>query len=157
MGRIRDALDNDRFVLYAQPIVDLASREVVQHELLIRMMNADGEVIVPDNFLPAAEEYGLITEIDRWVMHETARLAALGHAVEFNLSAKSVADPGMLALIASAIEEYGANRQPTSSVRSPKRRSCATSGRRTVRARPQRPRHQGCARRLRCRYGGFAY
>ncbi len=109
VGRIRDALDNDRFVLYSQPIVDLATNEAVQHELLIRMIGADGEVVLPDNFLPTAEEYGLISEIDRWVIHETARLSALGHPLEFNLSAKSVADPGTLALIADAINEHGAN------------------------------------------------
>lgn len=109
VGRIRDALDNDRFVLYSQPIVDLTNNEVVQHELLIRMISAEGEVILPDTFLPTAEEYGLISEIDRWVIHETARLSSAGHPLEFNLSAKSVADPGILALIASAIEEHGAN------------------------------------------------
>ncbi len=108
VGRIRDALDDGSFVLYAQPIVDLASGKVLQHELLIRMVNAEGEIIAPDSFLPAAEEYGLITEIDRWVVKETARLAALGHAVEFNLSAKSVADRGMLERITSALEEFGA-------------------------------------------------
>ena len=109
VGRIRDALDNDRFVLYSQPIVDLATDDVVQHELLIRMISAEGEVILPNHFLPTAEEYGLIAEIDRWVIHETARLSAAGHPLEFNLSAKSVADPGILALIANAIEEHGAN------------------------------------------------
>jgi EAL domain-containing protein (putative c-di-GMP-specific phosphodiesterase class I) len=72
------------------------------------MISADGEVILPDNFLPTAEEYGLISEIDRWVINETARLSALGHPLEFNLSAKSVADPGTLALIADAIKEHGA-------------------------------------------------
>jgi PAS domain S-box-containing protein len=108
VGRVRDALIDKSFALYAQPIVDLASREILQHELLIRMLSGDGEVIAPDEFLPAAEEFGLITEIDRWVVRETARLAALGQPVEFNLSAKSVADPGMLARIASALEEYGA-------------------------------------------------
>lgn len=109
VGRIRDALDNDRFVLYSQPIVDLTTNETIQNELLIRMIGADGEVILPDNFLPTAEEYGLISEIDRWVINETARLSALGHPLEFNLSAKSVADPGTLALIADAIKEHGAN------------------------------------------------
>jgi EAL domain-containing protein (putative c-di-GMP-specific phosphodiesterase class I) len=73
------------------------------------MIGADGEVVLPDNFLPTAEEYGLINEIDRWVIHETAQLSALGHPIEFNLSAKSVADPGTLALIADAINEHGAN------------------------------------------------
>jgi PAS domain S-box-containing protein len=109
VGRIRDALDNGRFVLYSQPIVDLSTYEVIQHELLIRMISPDGEVIMPDEFLPTAEEYGLVTEIDRWVVNETARLSALGHAVEFNVSAKSVTDPKMLAMIESAIETYGAS------------------------------------------------
>ncbi len=109
VGRIRDALDNGRFVLYSQPIVDLSTYEVIQHELLIRMISADGDVIMPDEFLPTAEEYGLVTEIDRWVVNETARLSALGHAVEFNVSAKSVTDPNMLATIESAMKTYGAS------------------------------------------------
>jgi PAS domain S-box-containing protein len=109
VGRIRDALDNDRFELYSQPIVDLTTHEVIQHELLLRMISPDGEVIGPDSFLPTAEEYGLIAEIDRWVINEMARLSAVGHPIEFNLSAKTVADPGTLALIATAIEEHGAN------------------------------------------------
>jgi len=107
VGRIRDALDNDRFVLYSQPIVDLATYDVIQNELLIRMIDVDGEVIMPDSFLPTAEEYGLIGEIDRWVINQTARLSALGHPLEFNLSAKSVADPRTLSLIESAISEHG--------------------------------------------------
>jgi PAS domain S-box-containing protein len=109
VGRVRDALDNDRFVLYSQPIVDLSTYEVIQHELLIRMISPDGELITPDRFLPTAEEYGLVTEIDRWVINETARLSALGHAVEFNISAKSVSDPNMLALIETAIATHGAS------------------------------------------------
>jgi PAS domain S-box-containing protein len=109
VGRIRDALDNGRFVLYSQPIVDLSTYEVIQHELLIRLISPDGDVVMPYEFLPTAEEYGLVTEIDRWVVNETARLSALGHAVEFNVSAKSVTDPNMLAMIESAIETHGAS------------------------------------------------
>lgn len=108
VGRIRDALDSERFVLYAQPIIDLTNGHLFKHELLIRMIGVNGEIIPPDQFLPTAEEFGLITEIDRWVVLQTARLAALGHSVEFNLSAKSVVDPHMLATIESAIEETGA-------------------------------------------------
>ena len=109
VGRIRDALDQDRFVLYAQPIVDLTTNSVVQHELLIRMVSPEGEVIFPDRFLPTAEEFGLISEIDRWVVGETARLAAQGYPVEFNLSAKSVVDPDMLDIVRSALETHGAS------------------------------------------------
>lgn len=92
VGRIRDALDNDRLVLYAQPIFDLAGEQQVQQELLIRMVAPDGSIVLPGRFLPAAEEYGLIGEIDRWVIGQAVGLAAQGQAVEFNLSAQSVGD-----------------------------------------------------------------
>ena len=108
VGRIRDALDEDRFVLYAQPIMDLKTNSVVQYELLIRMVSPDGEIVLPDRFLPTAEEFGLISEIDRWLIGETARLAAQGYFVEFNLSAKSVVDPNMLTIVRNAFETYGA-------------------------------------------------
>jgi PAS domain S-box-containing protein len=109
VGRIRDALDQGRFVLYAQPIVDLKTKAVVQHELLIRMVSPTGEIVLPDRFLPTAEEFGLISEIDRWVVNETIRLAAQGHPVEFNLSAKSVVDPNMLTIVRNAFEVHGAS------------------------------------------------
>ncbi len=108
VGRIRDALDGRRFALYSQPIVDLDTYEIIQNELLIRMIGPSGEVVTPAEFLPTAEEYGLITEIDHWVISETVRLAALGHRVEFNLSAKSVMDPRPLITIRNAIENSGA-------------------------------------------------
>jgi PAS domain S-box-containing protein len=108
VGRIRDALDQDRFVLYAQPIVDLTTNLVVQHELLIRMLTPSGEIVLPDRFLPTAEEFGLISEIDRWVIGEAARLAAKGHRVEFNLSAKSVVTPTMLGVVRNAFETHKA-------------------------------------------------
>jgi PAS domain S-box-containing protein len=109
VGRIRDALDDERFVLYAQPIVDLQTSEVVQHELLIRMLDPrGGEVIAPARFLPAAEKYGLISEIDEWVIQQAAWLAGAGHPVEFNLSASSLAKPQIVGSIVRAFREAGA-------------------------------------------------
>ena len=107
VGRIRDALDQDRFVLYSQPILDLATKAVVQNELLLRMVSPEGDIVEPDYFLATAEEFGLISEIDRWVVGETARLAGQGHPVEFNLSAKSAVDPDMLAIVRAAFETHG--------------------------------------------------
>lgn len=91
--RTRDALADDRFVLYAQPIIEVASRRVVQRELLIRMHDPDsvGGVIGPGAFLPAAEEYGFIIDIDRWVIDRSAHIAAAGLTVELNVSAASSA------------------------------------------------------------------
>lgn len=108
-GRVRDALAEDRFVLWAQPIIDLRTGETVKHELLIRMLDRDGEVIPPGAFLPAAEEHGLIGQIDRWVVSEAVELAAAGMSVEVNLSAQSVSDPNFLSDVERAIRDSGAD------------------------------------------------
>jgi PAS domain S-box-containing protein len=109
LSRIRDALDEDRMTLYWQPIVDLRSGEIVQRELLLRMVSAAGEIIAPNEFLPVAERYGLMPEIDRWVIHQAARVAAESGPTEFNLSAASIGDPTVLVELARAIETTGVN------------------------------------------------
>jgi PAS domain S-box-containing protein len=107
--RIEDAFDEDRFVLYAQPIVDVKCERIVRYELLLRMIGRDGEVIAPGAFLPAAEEYGLIGRIDRWVVTQAAELAAAsGQVLHFNVSAKSVGDEALLHALGSAIVSTGA-------------------------------------------------
>ena len=80
VGRIREALDEDRLVLYSQPIVPLTGADPSE-ELLLRMVGRDGQIIAPGAFLGVAEKYGLITEIDRWVVRQGARLAAQGRRV----------------------------------------------------------------------------
>jgi PAS domain S-box-containing protein len=108
--RIRDALSGDRFVLYAQPIIDLSSNEVVQRELLIRMRDSGSErVIAPGAFLPVAEELGLIREIDRWVVDRAAEIAATGVPVELNVSARSICDADLVAHIERALQRSGAD------------------------------------------------
>jgi PAS domain S-box-containing protein len=107
--RIRDALEEDRFVLHAQPIIDLASGDTVQHELLIRMHDPKGKLVPPGLFLPTAEEHGLIGDIDRWVIRESARLAGRGHAVELNLSAESLGDPGLFDVVDAELRRAGAD------------------------------------------------
>lgn len=74
-SRIRNALDEHRLVLYAQSIINVNRRRVVMHELLVRMIDHDGAIIAPGRFLPAAEECGLIEEIDRWVIIQAAQPA----------------------------------------------------------------------------------
>ena len=80
IGRIRDAIDEGRLAVYAQPIVPLSGGRPGE-ELLLRMIGRDGEIIPPASFLPTAEKYGLITEIDRWVISQAARRAARGICV----------------------------------------------------------------------------
>jgi PAS domain S-box-containing protein len=107
--RIKHALEDDRFVLYAQPIVDVATGATVQHELLIRMLEADGSLVAPGLFLPVAEQFGLIRDIDRWVIHEAVGLAAGGHPVEINLSADSLGDPDLFGYVARELAAAGAD------------------------------------------------
>ena len=73
--RIREALDNDDFVVYAQPIFDLSSNTVSHYELLLRLPNGHG-VATPDSFIPIAEASGSIQQIDRWVVEQAIHLIA---------------------------------------------------------------------------------
>ena len=102
---IRDALAEDAFVLHAQPIVDLASGEATQYELLLRMRGADGDLIGPSAFLPVAERFDLMGAIDRWVVARAIRMVGAERragrelTVEVNISGRSAGDPELLELI----------------------------------------------------------
>jgi PAS domain S-box-containing protein len=109
VGRIRDALDEHRLVLHAQPIIDLRTRKLVARELLLRMVDRDGAIIAPGRFLPAAEQYGLIEDIDRWVLAEAVKLAARGLKVHFNISAKSLGSRALIGDLVRALRDTGAD------------------------------------------------
>jgi PAS domain S-box-containing protein len=109
IGRIHSALEEDRFEVYAQPIIDLAGGAVVQHELLIRMREEDGTLVPPGQFLPAAEEFGVISEIDRWMIGQAAELAGAGHPVHLNLSADSVGGTRAIGHLCDALGRTGAD------------------------------------------------
>ena len=105
LGRVRDAIDENRLVLYSQPIVPLTDGRPSE-EVLLRMIGRDNEVIMPASFLPVAEKYGLIGEIDRWVITQATRLAATGRRViEVNLSAASIGTLDLLPFIEQQIRE----------------------------------------------------
>ncbi|MEW6689095.1 MAG: EAL domain-containing protein [Pseudomonadota bacterium] len=109
---LRRGLEASEFWLQYQPIVRLASGETVGAEALIRWRRPDGRVVGPAQFIPVAEESGLIVPIGRWVMRAAARQAAewnRGRAtplyVSINLSARQFKDPGLLEAVRAAIEE----------------------------------------------------
>ncbi|HEV2997463.1 MAG TPA: EAL domain-containing protein, partial [Solirubrobacteraceae bacterium] len=111
--RIRGALQHDGFVLYEQPLVELCSGRVTRHEILLRMVAGDGEHIPPMSFLPVAERFGLVREIDAWVIRNAidliARQARRGRQLqlEVNISGASVTDPDLLATIELEIARAG--------------------------------------------------
>lgn len=102
LHRIRRALREDRFVLHGQPIVDLRTGAVTHRELLLRMRGDSGELIGPGAFIPIAEHFGLIGEIDRWVLRHGLERARHGESVSINLSAFAISDPELLALVEQA-------------------------------------------------------
>jgi len=110
---IREALARGRFVLHAQPILDLRTNEVVQYELLIRMLDDQNQLVPPASFLYTAERFGLIRSIDRWVVRQAIRLIseqrARGNFVRLsvNLSGKSVGDLELTTLIEKELAEGG--------------------------------------------------
>ncbi len=111
--RIREALEEDRFTLYAQPIVALEDGEVRQHELLLRMLDERGDAIPPAAFLGIAERFDLMQDIDRWVVRRAIRhmgeQKAAGHdrIFEVNISGSSTGDPELLTLIEHELAESG--------------------------------------------------
>jgi EAL domain-containing protein (putative c-di-GMP-specific phosphodiesterase class I) len=110
---IRDALAEDRFELHAQPIVDVGSGRIGQYELLLRMIDRDGTIIAPGAFLPVAERFDLIGEVDAWVVRRAIAMLAGAHrdghdiTVEVNLSGRSTGNAGLLALIEAELQESG--------------------------------------------------
>jgi len=109
-GRIRAALADDGFVLYQQPILDLHTNEIARHELLLRMVGPDGEHLAPATFLYVAERFGLIQDVDAWVVRRAIALVAeqaqLGRRLqlEVNLSGLSMTSPEVLSTIESELE-----------------------------------------------------
>jgi diguanylate cyclase (GGDEF)-like protein/PAS domain S-box-containing protein len=112
--QIRDALDEDRIVLYRQPIIHLASREVHRHEVLIRMRSPEGDVLPPEAFLPDAERFDLVQELDRRAAHRAVSLIAAESngeplRLEVNVAAKTMEDPEFTEALADALREEGAD------------------------------------------------
>lgn len=97
--RIGNALDESKFILYAQRIIPLnGSNDKVHAEVLLRMLEHDGTLIPPSAFLPAAERFHLASRIDRWVlthaldwMKAAPSLDAIT-SISINLSGQSIGD-----------------------------------------------------------------
>jgi len=96
LSRIRAALAEDRLYLDAQRIVALQRLEPVRYEVLVRLIDEDGGNVLPGAFLPPAERFGTVHEIDRWVIRQVCRTLAdsPGHmdglgACHINVSGRS--------------------------------------------------------------------
>lgn len=116
LSQISDALGAGRMELYGQRIVSLKPNLSDYAEVLVRMKSEDGSLIQPGRFIPAAERYGLIPLIDRWVIEQSLmqlrdwRLAGKPlFKLNVNLSGLTLADPGLAEFIEHMTERYETN------------------------------------------------
>ncbi|WP_444940106.1 putative bifunctional diguanylate cyclase/phosphodiesterase [Microbulbifer sp. ZKSA004] len=115
VAEIHAALREDRLMLYRQPVVSLkGDRNVHHYEILVRMRGRDGGVISPGLFLPAAERYGLIEEVDRWVirrvfdyMAQEQRLGMGGINYAVNISGISLGDETFADFVLQSLSDAG--------------------------------------------------
>ncbi len=114
VGRINQALDEDHFCLYAQPILSLEHSQSKHFEMLVRMQDDQGGIIPPGAFLPAAERYSLTVKLDTWVVKNTCALLAKHsdfiESVDFlsiNLSGPSLTNYEFLKVIEQNLNEHG--------------------------------------------------
>ena len=118
--RLHAALEQDRFALVAQEIRAVGARRAAgaapapRFEMLLRMVGPDGELIAPMAFIPAAERYGLMARVDRWVIARVCRELAQLRATAVplptcmvNLSGTSVCDPHLVDYIAGCLRQAG--------------------------------------------------
>ena len=111
--KLRKAVENRRWVLHYQPLIDLSTGEMTGVEALIRWIEPDGTMIPPNDFIPLAEELGLIESIGDWVVNEIVYQAGawrdLGIDLEigFNLSPRQFWQPDLADKILSQIRDGG--------------------------------------------------
>jgi diguanylate cyclase (GGDEF)-like protein/PAS domain S-box-containing protein len=111
-SRIEAALEQDRFELHLQPIMDLRTDRVGAAEVLLRLRE-DDELVPPTRFVYIAERTGLMPRVDAWVIeHSVALLARLREhdpdfRLEVNLSGRSIGDPEIEKCLIGALERHG--------------------------------------------------
>ena len=106
---LRHALGKGQFQLYYQHQIDIATRQVVGLEALLRWHHPTQGMIAPDRFIPLAEKTGLIIPIGEWVLREACRMgaAAQGLKMAVNLSARQFHQQNLVAVIQQILEETG--------------------------------------------------
>jgi EAL domain-containing protein (putative c-di-GMP-specific phosphodiesterase class I) len=105
---VRGALVDDRLRVMSQPIIELSSGRLASEELLVRIAAPDGRHLSPGVFLPVAEEHGLVTQIDRFMIERAAAIASRGRDVYVNLSATTCMDESLFDDVIAAIHRHGA-------------------------------------------------
>ena len=115
VSRITSAVEEDRFELYYQPIIGIGKLNGTSrghYELLLRMRDENGELVVPDQFIPAAERYNLMSTLDRWVIHKALSELAdregkdeARYTIAINLSGTSLSEDRFLEYVVDELKK----------------------------------------------------
>lgn len=115
-SEIRRAIENDEFIVYYQALIDLSTDKIVGYEALIRWMHPTKGLISPGEFIPIAEETGLIIPIGRWVLLEACKQLKewedMGYGdliMSINLSARQFKDMDIIQMVHEIVEETKVN------------------------------------------------
>ncbi|MDZ4261176.1 MAG: EAL domain-containing protein [Pseudomonadota bacterium] len=109
------ALEQGSFMLYNQPVMSLLRPpdKLVHEELLVRLMDNEGEVVLPRAFIPTAERQGLMAAIDRWVIRTALEryhdifVSPVATEIAINLSLKSIVDVSLPQFVRQQFKEFG--------------------------------------------------
>ncbi len=115
VSRITSAVEDDRLELYYQPIIGIGDEKGSRrghYELLLRMRDEDGQLVGPDQFIPAAERYSLMSTLDRWVIHEALSQLAdrseegeARYTLAINLSGTSLSEDRFLDFVIDELQK----------------------------------------------------
>jgi diguanylate cyclase (GGDEF)-like protein len=114
-NKLRKAIEDDRFVLHYQPVVDAQTNAVVGAEALVRWIDEDGRLCLPGEFIVAAEESGVIVHLGAWVLRAACEQLVTWkkHGIELdvavNVSPRQLVQGGFTELIESVLRETGAD------------------------------------------------
>jgi EAL domain-containing protein (putative c-di-GMP-specific phosphodiesterase class I) len=111
LARLREALHKDEFALYCQPILALGREaRYPMGEVLVRMREEERALLPPGEFLPAFEHYGMMPQLDRWVLRHVVRQLARGSRIArftVNVSGQTVRDADFASFAATELRAAG--------------------------------------------------
>ena len=112
MQHIKDALESNDFTLYSQTIMNIENTEKTHCEILLRLKNSEGEYVPPMSFIPAAERYEIMPDIDKWVITNSVKFInnnkkrIQNHVFTINLSGQSLGKRDFGSFVINTLKEY---------------------------------------------------
>ena len=112
LGELRAAIDNDELLLHYQPKLDLRDGSLVGVEALVRWQHPERGLLPPIEFIPLAEQSGLIYPLSRWVLgtalhqHQAWRQVGIDVPIAVNLSRRTLHDPQLPEMVANLLARW---------------------------------------------------